>query len=225
MFIIKSTILYLIFCIFSTVGYATDDCYFGMSDNDDIQRGKYCSARNFVKDGLVDSILNSIKDLRELRSESPDLFDKKLYEIFTPLIHKEFLSKLILGKHFKKASKSQIKEFSSLMVLLMSKTYGGLLVSLGSIDVKFKGESVINAGNIELVTVKTLVHLITNIHNVDFILTFDDKSKNWKLIDIRIDGTSLTAQWRSSFGRELDEVGLEGLLVRLRGLLQKFSLY
>jgi phospholipid transport system substrate-binding protein len=44
------------------------------------------------------------------------------------------------------------------------------------------------------------------------------KDGQWKVFDVVIDGVSLAANYRTSFDREIRQVGLDGLIERLTGL-------
>ena len=122
----------------------------------------------------------------------------------------EKTSRLILGRHWKQADVSQVKrfeaEFLRTLMRYVVKAYGyydDSLVEILSYDWQPKG-----TGG----WVRSVVRLPAGVKvSVDYRMNLN-QDKQWKMVDVRVEGISLVSSKRNEYGEEISQNGIESLL-------------
>ncbi|MEE9309448.1 MAG: ABC transporter substrate-binding protein [Cocleimonas sp.] len=129
-----------------------------------------------------------------------------------PFIDFDAMSKLTLGKHWRKASPAQRVRFTN--------AYRNMLVrSYGKIMFKYAGAS-IRAGNsikgrkAGYVKVRTIV---TPRGGAPIAANYDvrNTSGSWKAYNVQVGGINIMTNFRTNFTREVSQKGLDALIARL----------
>jgi phospholipid transport system substrate-binding protein len=155
--------------------------------------------------------------LQTLRKEGDALKkdQQRLYKIVNELIlpHFDFrqMSKWVLGRYWRQASASQQDEFIRQFELLLVRTYSDALVEFRNQTMDFLPT---RARSDTEVTVRSMLNqdggppvpITYQMHKVD---------NTWKAFDIAINGVSLVINYRSSFAKEIQSNGMDGLIKRL----------
>lgn len=147
-----------------------------------------------------------------LYRSNPNQLTAMIRKEVLPFIDFTAMSKLTLGKHWRKASKSQRDRFINAFREMLVKSYGKAML-------KYSG-STIKAGNSVpskkpgYVTVRTKV---TPKGRSPITANYDvrNKSGDWKAYNIQIAGINLITNFRTNFTREVSTKGLDALISRL----------
>lgn len=133
--------------------------------------------------------------------------------VLLPHVDTERMSRLVLGRYWRRASAQQRKEFTDQFRILLVRTYAGPLSRLGDQKVDVTGtkpgpqadelivQSVVSGGDLGRVPVDYRVVL---------------EGKTWKYYDLIIDGISLVNNYRGSFSQEIQNKGIDGLIRTLK---------
>lgn len=165
----------------------------------------------------ISKALKELNDRRgELANNRAELY-ATVERVLEPSIHFERVSKLVLAKHWRKASPAQQKEFTAEFKKSLLQTYatavfdysGEEIVYLpyksdGKDKAKIKTEFVTKAGN-----------------RIPVIYSMSNRGdKSWRMYDIKIitDGaaTSLVQLYKSQYGSIIEAKGIDGLLTQLK---------
>jgi len=138
-----------------------------------------------------------------------DIIDR----VLLPHVDSERMSKLVLGRYWRRADARQRKEFIEQFRLLLIRTYAGPLSKLGDQKVEVTGtkpgpdkdelvvQSIVSGGDLGKVP-------------VDYRVAYEHGS--WKYYDLIIDGISLVNNYRGSFAQEIQNKGIDGLIQTLK---------
>lgn len=135
-------------------------------------------------------------------------------EFIVPHIDMQLMSRWIIGKSWRRATPQQRQQFIDEFTGMLIRTYASALVEFRDKTMTFKPfhhdpkrrDAVVRAEFIGGDGAPAMPILFR---------VKRDKSGNWKVIDIIIDGVSLVKNYRSQFGAEIRKVGLDGLIRRL----------
>lgn len=149
---------------------------------------------------------------REMLKKNPDAIIGLVDEIVVPKFDFVRISAWILGKHWRRATPEQrgrfIKEFQDMLL----NTYASAILEYTEFTITFNPLRMKEGDRI--VMVRSIIKQPgANSINLDYRM-FNGK-QGWKVIDILVDNVSLVANYRSSFGTEIEEKGMESLLDRL----------
>jgi phospholipid transport system substrate-binding protein len=175
-------------------------------------------AQQLVMD-TSDKVLAKIEQEKERLEQDSSFIFPLVEEIVLPHFDFVRMSRWVLGKNWRTASNEQKKQFIAEFRTLLVRTYAKALL-------EYTGEQKINylpvheGKDPKKVVIRTEIiqdgGLPLPIH-----YTLYQKNDAWKVIDIKVEGVSLVANYRSSFGTEIRKDGMDKLLVRLEGLNKK----
>jgi phospholipid transport system substrate-binding protein len=154
------------------------------------------------------------KDRDAIDKDKNRLFDL-VEQIVLPHFDFERMSKLVLGKYWRRASDEQRREFSTEFRFLLVRTYATAMLEYTDQKINYLPLRA-DPGASEVV-VQTEVE-----QNGGFPIPIDYKMfKNdqgqWKVYEVSIDGVGLVINYRSSFSTEIrGKEGLDGLIKTLR---------
>lgn len=129
------------------------------------------------------------------------------------------MTMLAVGPAWRRASADQqqalVREFKTLLV----RTYANALVAYRNQTVRFKSSKPGEAGE---VTVRSqIVQPGGQPISLDYSLA--RSGEEWKVYDVVIDNISLVTNYRSSFGAEIDQGGVDGLIKTLQDKNRKLE--
>jgi phospholipid transport system substrate-binding protein len=167
---------------------------------------------NLVRE-TADRVLAEISSRKEELTESPG----KIYGLVDDIVLPKFdfyrMSRLVLGKYWRRATDPEqasfIREFRELLV----RTYATALLSYSGQQIEY----------LPLHAPPEAKQLKVNTQvkepgsppiPIDYSLYLDDEGK-WKVYDVTIDGVSLVSNYRSSFSSQIRRYKLSGLIKRL----------
>jgi phospholipid transport system substrate-binding protein len=146
--------------------------------------------------------------------------DAKINEIGT-IIDEVFdwqeLSRRTLGREWKKFSPDQQKEFVSLFQALLQNIYADRILAYTSEKIEFGKETQLKKGRME---VESYI-ITTDNKKVPLFYRMTDKSGQWQVYDVVIEGISMVKNYRGQFRQILSNKKPEDLLQTLREKTKK----
>ena len=122
------------------------------------------------------------------------------------------MSRWVLGKHWRSASRGQRSRFVEEFRTLLVKTYATALLAYS--DERVEIVPARKRGQVTRTTVRTEIRRPGSLP-IPISYSMYLKDELWKVRDVTIDGISLVANYRSTFGAQIQRGGLEELIRRL----------
>jgi len=144
--------------------------------------------------------------------QNPARIKALVNEFIVPHIDFQTLSRWVLGKYWRSASDAQRKAFVAEFQELMVNTYGISLAEYSDQKLVFLPLRTDPDSNSATVHARfeqsgaPPVSLIYRMHN---------RNKHWLVYDLVIEGISFATTYRTTFGSEAHQVGMQGLIDRL----------
>jgi phospholipid transport system substrate-binding protein len=146
-------------------------------------------------------------------SEDPARARALVEEFITPHVDLKSFSKLVLGKHWRRATKEQRQQFLTQFHTLILRTYATAVTTYTGIEVEYLPMREESRQN--FATVRTLIPRADGDGvNINYRLLC--RYNVWKLFDVSIAGISMVATYRSAFSAEVKKSGLDGLIKALQ---------
>lgn len=129
-----------------------------------------------------------------------------------PFIDFKAMSKLTLGKHWRKASDSQRVRFMNAYREMLVKSYGKIMLKYAGATIR--GGNSVAAKKSGYVKVRTIV---TPRGSAPIAANYDvrNTSGRWQAYNVQVGGVNLIANFRTNFTREVSTKGLDALIARL----------
>ena len=164
---------------------------------------------NIGPDELVrktaDDVISTIKQDKDIQAGDTNKIYKLAEEKILPNFDFERISRLVLGKAWRKATDKQKTEFKYEFKNLLLRTYAVALSKYKDQKIEYKPLRMKPTD--EIVTVKTeIIQSGGQPIDVDYALAKQDDG--WLVIDIIIEGVSLVTNYRSQFASEIKKNGM-----------------
>lgn len=168
-------------------------------------------------DQVVQQIVSQVKHKLQGHQKALRTHQKKLFDLvdstIVPHVDFPYMSRLVLGRAWRKATPKQRKEFTEAFRTMLVRTYANALLEYSDTQVKFdplhmkKGASAVSVTGTaklpsgQVVPVKYQLHLVHD---------------QWKIYNISIDNLSLVINYRGVFDNEIRRHGIDTLIKRLQ---------
>ena len=155
---------------------------------------------------------------KELIDKEPDRLYGLINEFILPHFDFERMSKWVLGKYWRRASKQEQQRFIEEFRTLLVRTYATSLSDYAQQTITyspFRGD--LASGD---VTVKSEVEQPGSFP-VPINYRLYKTENGWKVYDVTIDDISLISNYRTSFAKEISAVGIDGLIKQMAEKNQK----
>jgi len=129
-------------------------------------------------------------------AKDPGAFVEKLSEILDPVVAFEFIARQVMGNHAKSVSAEQVVQFSESFKLGLVSTYGKGVSGFEDLTITVlppEGEA---AG--KRVSVIQELKTVAGTNQVTYIMA-QNKQKQWKMINIYLNGVNLGSTFRTQF--------------------------
>ncbi len=138
-------------------------------------------------------------------------------ELMAPHIDFPRIARLIVGKHWREASKTQRQQLIKEIESLLTRSYVTAMVSYVDQIVEQQKGTRYHRSRYQPGDKKSSVRATIPLEggqsaDVQYQLYYRGE---WKIYDIRIEGISLAITYRSSFGEKIDKIGIDGLIAQL----------
>lgn len=160
------------------------------------------------------SMLQSISSQRDDIKQHPNHLYKLVDDILLPHIDFEYMSRLVLGKYWRRASSDQREAFVAQFRNLLIRTYATALFEYEGQPIEFLPLRATSEATD--VTVRSVIQPKSG-QGIPVNYGMYLKDGQWKLYDISIDGISLIHNYRTSFSSQIrrDPDGLNALINKL----------
>lgn len=164
-------------------------------------------------------VKNTANDVLEIIRKDKDIQSGDMRKISTlaeekilPHFDFERMSRMVLGKHWSRASKEQQQQFVNEFRSLLIRTYASALTKYRNQTIEYKPMRAQPSDTD--VTVRTqIVQPGSQPLPIDYSLI--KKEDGWKVYDVVIEGVSLVTNYRGQFSTEVRQSGMDGLIQRL----------
>jgi phospholipid transport system substrate-binding protein len=178
--------------------------------------GISASAQEIAPDDLVrkstNEILAAIKADKDLQSGDMKKIEKLAEEKILPYFNFPHMTQLAVGRGWRDANDGQKKSLTDEFRRLLVRTYSTSLTQFRNqtIDVKPVKLAAADAETL----VKTLINQPGG-QPIPIDYSMEKTKDGWKVYDVVIDGVSLVTNYRGSFGTEIKNTGIDGLIKSL----------
>jgi len=166
-----------------------------------------------VVNSVARDLLTDIDQHRDAYRKDTAQLRKLIDKYLLPRFDSEYAAKLVLGKHWREATPEQRKQFIDGFYQSMIANYGTAVIdfSLDRLNIlPYKG----NPGD-TTATVRSEVRR-SNGATVPVNYTLHKVDGGWKAFDVTIEGVSYVKSFRTDFGSEIDQKGLDEVIKRLQ---------
>tara|TARA_B110000285_G_C14838651_1_gene474306 strand:- start:92 stop:694 length:603 start_codon:yes stop_codon:yes gene_type:complete len=171
---------------------------------------------NIGPDELVrktaDDVISTIKQDKDIQAGDTNKIYKLAEEKILPNFDFERISRLVLGKAWRKATDKQKTEFKYEFKNLLLRTYAVALSKYKDQKIEYKPLRMKPTD--EIVSVKTEI-IQSGGQPIDVDYALAKKDDGWLVIDIIIEGVSLVTNYRSQFASEIKKNGMDSLIIEL----------
>jgi phospholipid transport system substrate-binding protein len=168
-----------------------------------------------VKTG-VDKVLATLTD-PAFKAKSKEQQLAQLTDAINTIFDFEELSKRTLGREWKKMTDAQQKEFVQLFRELLQGVYADRLLAYSDQKVIFDKENMLKKGTAE---VQSYLQTADG-KKIPLFYRLTDKSGDWKVYDVIIEGVSMVKNYRTQFREILAKDSADKLLEILRNKVGK----
>ena len=160
----------------------------------------------------ADEVLTAVKSDKDIQSGDQKKIFALAEEKILPYFNFDRVSRMVLGKHWREASKEQQAAFQREFRSLLLRTYASALSKYQNQTIEFKPLRM--RPNDTNVTVETeILQPGGQPIGVDYAL--EKSGDSWKVYDIAIEGVSLVTNYRGQFSNEIRQSGIDGLIKKL----------
>ncbi|MCP4044285.1 MAG: ABC transporter substrate-binding protein [Gammaproteobacteria bacterium] len=169
------------------------------------------SAKQLVVE-TTDRVLTALRSEREVIQEKPERLFALVNEIILPHFDFPRMSRWVLGKHWKRATKEQRTRFVDEFRTLLINTYATALVQFSEQEVKYLPMR--TKPGAKTVVVRTEVKQ-PGATSIPVNYRMYQKDGAWKVVDVTIDGVSLVKNYRTTYSSAIRRSGLDDLISKL----------
>lgn len=165
-----------------------------------------------LTESVVREVLKELDANRDAMRKDPQKLRKLVDGHFLPNFDTQYAAQLVLGKHWRTASPEQRKRFIDGFYQSLLQNYGEALLDFTPdrlTILPYRGEP-----DAKTATVRTEVRR-DNGSRVPVNLSMRKTDKGWKAYDVTIEGISYVKSFRTDFGTEIDQKGLDAVIQRL----------
>lgn len=158
---------------------------------------------------------DTLKELDANRAEyrkNPSKVRELVDKTMLPHFDTEYAARLVLAKHWRTATEQQKKRFIEAFYQTLLQNYGEALLEFTPDRLKilpFQGDLKAKA-----VTVRSEIRR-DNGQRVPVNYSLRQTPQGWKAYDVQIEGISYIKSFRTDFGAEIDQKGLDAVITRL----------
>ena len=169
-----------------------------------------------------DRMLKALKENKATIEKNPSFVYGLVDKILLPNFDFSKMSKLALGKNWRKASTAQRERFIGEFRLLLVRTYSIAMLEFTDGDIiflPFRGDLAKKKVKVKMEIARPSGPTIPMALSM-----YLNKQKKWMVYDVKIDGISLVTNYRSTFATEIRNDGMDKLIENLSTRNQKVKL-
>jgi phospholipid transport system substrate-binding protein len=157
-----------------------------------------------------DKMLDALAEHETELETNPDKIYELVEDILMPHFDFEKMSKLALGKNWRSANDEQQARFVDEFRLLLIRTYSTAMLEYTDEEIRFlpfRDDLSRKRVSVPMEVVQPSGPSIPMSLSL-----YQNKSGDWKVYDVKIDGISLVTNYRSSFANEIRKGGMDKLI-------------
>ena len=166
---------------------------------------------------IVDSVtamLDVFKNDKDKIKTDPEFLQAKIEQYVIPDLDFDTMTKLAVGKFWRRADDSQHQELVKEFETLLLNTYTAALVQYSDGDATVDFDPFRPDDRDDRAVVRSTFSVAGN---SDVPVNYKLRDKNgWSIYDIEVDGISLVTSYRSAFSNEIEKGGIDGLIKTLK---------
>ncbi|MFN4263100.1 MAG: phospholipid-binding protein MlaC [Thioalkalivibrionaceae bacterium] len=167
---------------------------------------------NDVVMGAINATLAALREDRDRARNDPDFVVDVLERHILPVIDVQGMGALILGRHWREASREQRERFVASFANTLMRTYGGQLGEHIDADVELISRR--SRQDDRQAAVATEV-VLPGQNNLVVNYRLRPVGGEWRVFDVEAEGLGFVANFRTSFNEQVARDGLERLIERL----------
>jgi len=164
----------------------------------------------------VESVVGQVLEILSTRQEEiaadPSILDDTVDELIVPNLDFSAMTKLTIGKSWRKASSDQKTELVSEFKDFLLNAYSSALREFGGENIEFQPYKK-NKRDDRAVVDSVFVN---GANNVPVTYKLHNQKGPWIIYDIVVSDLSLVLQYRASFSNEIERSGIDGLIKLLK---------
>lgn len=158
---------------------------------------------------VTNDVLTYLENNKAQINDNPQEVIRVVNDAVLPHFDFTYMSQLVLGKHWRRASDAQKARFTEAFRGLLVTTYSNSLTEYSGQSVDYLPFRA--APDAEQVTVKVEVIPAAGLPvPIDYQLHVVENT--WKVYDVNIDGLSIVSNYRSSVGQQVESKGLDKVI-------------
>ena len=169
-------------------------------------------AKNVVN-SVNQKIMQAVRSNKNSYAANPNQLYSLVQRDLVPFINFPAFSKLILGVHWKTASPAQQQRFQRAFQSMLIRTYAKSLLEFTDSSLTISRE--VPGAKPEYSKVYGVFSAGSGKPASQIIFEMKQENGQWKAYNITVNAFSLVKNFRTSFGREINQFGLDGLIGRL----------
>lgn len=162
---------------------------------------------------LIKNTTNQV--LEALKADSSRIHSL-VNKVVLPHFDFERMSKLVLGKHWRRTTKDQQKRFADEFRGLLVRTYSSALVEAAGKVRTIDYSSVDRRGNPPQATVSSKVYQVGKPTPIEVDYDMYYHGGKWKVYNVTVGGVSLVTNYRTEFANDINKIGIEGLIKKIK---------
>ncbi|MDS4016251.1 MAG: ABC transporter substrate-binding protein [Candidatus Accumulibacter sp.] len=161
---------------------------------------------------VTDDVLSIVRQDKDIQGgntrKAIDLVDSKVL----PYFNFQRMTALAVGRDWNKATPEQKKRLADEFKTLLVRTYSNALTSYKNQTVAYK-PSKLQAGESDVLIKTEILQPGSKPVQLDYAL--EKQGNTWKVYDVIVAGVSLVTNYRDTFGQEVRNNGIDGLIQML----------
>lgn len=167
---------------------------------------------NELIEGVAQQILSELEANRAEFKEHPENIYILVDEYMLPHFDTEFAARIVLAKHWRDATPEQRARFINAFYQSMLQNYGEALLEFTAdrlTILPFRGDPAAKTATVRTEVVRS------NGSRIPVNYSLRRTTDGWKAWDVTIEGISYVKSFRTDFGAEISQKGLEAVIQRL----------
>ncbi|MDH4022613.1 MAG: ABC transporter substrate-binding protein [Gammaproteobacteria bacterium] len=162
----------------------------------------------------ADVLAQRIEGRQQQLEENPAELYKLVDDVFLPVFDTDYAGRLVLGKHWRKATPAQRQEFIDAFYDFMLRSYAKYVLRFEKDSVQFLPGAP-GAPDPRRTVVKTEMKLADGT-KLPVFYSLRQTKEGWRAFDVRIEGISYVQNYRNQFSAEIGTNGIDAVIARLK---------
>lgn len=166
----------------------------------------------------TDQVLSQIAGQREQLRADPGKVYELVNETVLPRFDFEYMSQLVLGRYWARASVEQKSEFVQQFRELLVRTYATTLLNYADQEISYMPLRMVSGATDATVSTRVVGG---GAPPIPINYSLYQKQGEWKVYDVVIDNISLVSQYRTSYAAHVKRYKMDGLIQQMKKLNER----